>query len=389
MPIADWVFPNFGVKETTTTTGIITTTTNKIALGGAADGHRPFSLALGNGKRATIVLKGADPPGGNPDWEALEVSYDSVNNALDLLSGGRIDSSLGGSPIDWPVGTRDVYISLHGLALQELLNPEAVNGILVRDGKHSYTARTIKMATGADALAWTFGSGVNGPPTLSELFKFLARDGDPVTDAQRTMVVALILANLHTQITGLPHEFRGSGGAGDVALKLTRNGTQDYTAQVGRGGSLANVLTNADQLIAVYPATSTEVSVLDTLRDQLTVTVPVPATGGPFHISVDLMVHGAITCNGIQNAEILVTLQQNGSPVDANRLGIDFSPLQTDIITKRGGIPVFYDFDVPVAGTSYVFRPVVTFAPGSGAEALELPTNGKHRIRATLYTRSN
>lgn len=384
-----WETP-YLAKETTSNTGARAPGGPHYVLLGASDqDHLTFGSVCSDGQTFGCIVRS---PGPSTKYEIFEATYIAATNSIrpDVVR----KSSNGGSAVVWTGGTQTIYPIVLENPLRNITDPAAALGIQVPNAQYSLVARAIAMAGGSELLSWSNANGVAGAPTLSELFQTLRRNSGG-SDAQYTLAGKLILNLAFQQFLQSAHELRGSGGAGDVAMKLTRVGTQDYTAQIGRGGALSNILTNADQLVAVFAATSTEVSVLDTLRDQLTVTVPVPATGGPFHhISVDLMVHGTVTTNGAApgpySGEVLVTLQQDGVAVDANRLRNDNAPIQTDTLGVSGGIPVFYDLAAPVAGTSYVFRPVVALSATANASAsLALPTNGKHRIRAALYTRSN
>lgn len=112
------------VKETTTTTG-----TGNFALAGAVTGYQAFGDVMSNGDTTKVTVWN-----GSGEWETVEVTYDSSGNSL---SRDRvIDSSAGGSAVNFSSGTKDVFMAMTSEEAESLI------GLQVFTSNGTYTPTT-------------------------------------------------------------------------------------------------------------------------------------------------------------------------------------------------------------------------------------------------------
>jgi hypothetical protein len=140
------------VKETTTTAGLGTLT-----LAGSADTFEPFST-LGNGNTTYYAIVAQ----GNDNWE---VGIGTVGTGT-LSRDTVLASSNAGAKIDFPAGTKDVFVTLPGAKIVSKDDATGINsGISLADYVDFDTAAAPASAVGR--LAWndqdgTLDLGVKG-----------------------------------------------------------------------------------------------------------------------------------------------------------------------------------------------------------------------------------
>lgn len=101
--------PSF-TKDTSTSQGA---TGSVVVADSVIAGFNKFSAGLANGD-TTIVVRDDDTGSGANDREVLYCTWDLSNTELDVIS--VLESTNGGSRVDWPSGTRNVTVAPAGKA---------------------------------------------------------------------------------------------------------------------------------------------------------------------------------------------------------------------------------------------------------------------------------
>lgn len=236
MGLADWVAVNL-CRETTDTTGV-TSAGNPYVLDGAVAQRLPFSAQMADTNETAFCVLGAGSP---PDYEIFYGTYHSGANTIEPTD--VRDSSNGGSSVNWGAGTKDIFCVVHSAMVRDLTNPYVANGMVAKTAKETFTTRTI--ASADSNLTVTDGDGVSGNPTL-DASKLLRLDA-AASDAQRTMAGKLLITPAEfLELGTFPATINGTGGSGDNAFRLIRNGASDYTGGLYIGGTLRRFLTTVD-----------------------------------------------------------------------------------------------------------------------------------------------
>lgn len=155
------------VQETTTTAG-----TGPVTLAGAISGALSLASQVASG--STVIY-------GLFDSASYEYGYGTFTNAAGVYTLSRdtvIESSNGGSLVDFGVGTRNVIIGVPGGVLTTLLDPGAAQGIMLRSGVNVFSALTYAPATPLSTTLTLAGSSTPGTPAYSLQSGIYYRVGD-------------------------------------------------------------------------------------------------------------------------------------------------------------------------------------------------------------------
>lgn len=143
--------PN-AVQETSSTTG-----TGTLDLDGAVTNRLAFASQLSNNDTTIAVIDDGS------DFEVSVCTY--TNTSGEKLSRDTVlFSTNGGGKVDWPSGTRNVFVGLPGMLVASLLAPSSADGFLVQTADNTYARRTL---TASGNLSIADGNGVNGNPAIS------------------------------------------------------------------------------------------------------------------------------------------------------------------------------------------------------------------------------
>lgn len=154
MAFGDTKLPAF-VFETTTTTG-----TGTYTLAGAetlnGKTFRTFASKVGTGKKCVYTVY-------DDDNDEVCIGTLTVGASTTLTRDTVLESSNGGSAVNWGAGTRNVLIAPVGVLLQGLLDVDTTAGIPARTSATAWAFRTL---TAGDGAAVTNGDGAAGNPTI-------------------------------------------------------------------------------------------------------------------------------------------------------------------------------------------------------------------------------
>ncbi len=194
------------VQETTTTTG-----TGTLTLAGAVSGRFAFSSQLANGDTVFYTIT---------DGTDLESGVGTYTNTSgqQLSRDTVLYSTNGNAKVNWAVGTRNVFAALPGAVVASLLDPGAVNGLLVQTGARTYARRTLQ--AGGFNLGWTNADGVGGDPQI-----ILDQGPGSGLDADT-------LDGKH--LSEIPNQMLLQGNSGNATAMFTGGGVSTWTSFDGR-----------------------------------------------------------------------------------------------------------------------------------------------------------
>jgi len=356
-------------QETTETSGV-TGAGNHYVLEGAVQGRRAIQAGLANNDTSFFVVSdGATPP----NFEVFLGTYVETTNSVrpDTL----IDSSLGGSPVNWPgSGIRDIWITPIEEPIVPLIDPAWVDGFMVRNSQYSLAARSLALAGSADFLVLTNANGTGGNPTFTQQYPPLRRSSGATLD-QRTMVEELVLAAASTKFSSASHEVRGSDDT--VGLKVTRNGATDYLVEGGIGGSLKRLLNTDDAgtLVNVFDGATSNSGAVSTIQSDTEIQITVPAAG-----SYVLVVYGLVhfSASPTSTGGTLLVEESVGDAVS----WVDFAESRTTIDAATTiGVELLYFRLAPTNSEDYFYRLTPS---ATGGASLSCSAPRRHTIMAIL-----